>query len=53
VVRTLVDGEAGRGLTEAVWDGRDDRGADVPTGAYFIRLEGAGETRVERVLFLR
>jgi len=41
-VRTLLDGVAGPGTRQVVWDGRDDEGSRVPAGVYFTGLTGAG-----------
>ena len=37
-VRTLVQGELAAGAHQAVWDGSDDRGAQVGAGVYYYRL---------------
>jgi hypothetical protein len=36
-VRTLVDQDAAAGQFRALWDGRDDAGAQVARGVYFVR----------------
>ncbi len=53
VVRTLADGTRPAGPHTVTWDGRDERGARVGAGAYFCRLEGFGNVRVQRLLWLR
>lgn len=52
-VRVLFDGalRAGGGMT-AVWDGRDERGARVAAGVYFMRLRGPDGVRAARVVLL-
>ncbi|MFH1279390.1 MAG: hypothetical protein ABIK65_13545 [Candidatus Eisenbacteria bacterium] len=53
-VRTLIDGEfrdGGRG--EIVWQGTGDDGRPLPSGVYYLRMEGAGRTATEKVLLLR
>lgn len=47
LVKTVVDGTAGSGEYEAVWDGRDSGGAAVASGVYFYRLTAGSfsETR--------
>ena len=42
-LRTLVDGQRFLGDGAFLWDGRDDRGAAVPTGLYVIRAEALPE----------
>lgn len=47
LVRTLVDLVQPGGRYEAAWDGRDDRGTRVSSGAYFVRLlTPSGTSRV-------
>jgi flagellar hook assembly protein FlgD len=41
------------GAHSETWDGRDDRGALVPSGLYFVRLEAGGESRFQRLLRTR
>ncbi|MBI5171027.1 MAG: Ig-like domain-containing protein [Candidatus Eisenbacteria bacterium] len=48
-VRTLVDGTMEPGRHDVTWDGRDDRGAGVDAGIYFVRL-AAGERSLSRKL---
>lgn len=43
--------EAGRHAVE--WNGRDDGGATVRSGVYFVRLSAAGQTTYRRVVALR
>lgn len=52
-VRSLVDGLRPAGLQNVLWDGRDDLGAPVPSGAYFVRLEAGGLARSGRLVLIR
>jgi C1A family cysteine protease len=53
-VRTLVRSEVRPGGEHvAAWDGRDDGGRLVASGAYFYRLEVDGEAAVRRMVLLR
>lgn len=52
-LRELVSGALPAGTHEAAWDGRDDRGARVPAGTYFVRLETAGQLRTVRTVLVR
>jgi len=52
-VRTLVDRGMNAGAHSETWDGRDDRGALVPSGLYFVRLEAGGDSRFQRLLRTR
>jgi hypothetical protein len=37
------------GVHEIVWDGRDERGARVAAGTYFVRLAGDGVSRLRKL----
>ena len=52
-VRTLVDERRGSGSHVAAWDGRDDRGAQVATGAYLYRLRAGGFVASRKLLLIR
>ncbi len=45
-VATLVDADLPSGEKSAEWSGRDDRGAPVPSGIYFVRLQTSSGMRV-------
>lgn len=52
LVRKLADGlPAGWG--EAVWDGRDDSGAPLPSGVYFCRLRAGQSLEVRKLALLK
>jgi hypothetical protein len=53
LVRTLVTGELGAGTHDAVWDGRSDGEAQVPSGVYFYRLRTAGGQVTGRMTLVR
>ena len=54
LVRTLFDQVMDGGPHAVDWDGRDDVGAEVPSGMYFYRLTGdAGQSSTGRVLRVR
>ena len=53
LVRTVVDGERAAGANDATWDGRDESGRVVGSGAYFVRLEAAGRALTQRMVWMR
>lgn len=53
LVRTLADGVRTAGPHTVTWDGRDEHGGRAGAGAYFCRLEGFGNVRVQRLIWLR
>jgi|GEM_PF-2555375 len=51
-VRTLFDGTGG-GEQQAMWDGTDDRGRDLPPGLYLLRLRTEEGAHTRKVLKTR
>jgi len=51
-VRTLVNGSQQPGFYRVVWDGRDDRGALMPSGIYFCRLSSEHLSKIIRMTLL-
>lgn len=49
VVRTLNDAVLTAGAHEAVWQGRDDQGAEAAAGVYFLRLDDGQGVRTSKV----
>jgi flagellar hook capping protein FlgD len=52
-VRRVAQGSFAAGYHAAVWDGRDDRGASVADGVYFLRASTAGEATHLKVVVMR
>jgi hypothetical protein len=52
-VRTLVDGVQSEGTHFVDWDGKDAFGRQLPSGAYFCRLQAYGMMAVKRMLLVR
>ncbi len=48
-VRTLVDADLPAGDHHVVWDGRDERGASVPSGSYLCRMTTPQTTQTSRL----
>jgi hypothetical protein len=54
LVRTLRDGASeDAGPHSAVWQGRDDKDGQLPSGVYFYRLEAGRESCMKRMVLLR
>ncbi len=54
LVRSLLRGRSLEpGRHEAEWDGRDDGGRGVPSGAYLCRLQAGGRADSRRLLLLK
>ena len=52
-VRLLHDGPMRASSATIAWDGRDGAGRSVPSGVYWIAVEGGGERHALRVVRLR
>ncbi len=53
LVRTLVSRNETAGPHAAVWDGTDDAGRHVSSGAYFARIEAGTFTQQEKILIVK
>jgi len=53
VRRTLAPGALGPGGHVVLWDGRDDAGARVAQGVYFVRLEAGRNAQTAKILVIR
>ncbi|UCH84312.1 MAG: hypothetical protein JSW50_01085, partial [Candidatus Latescibacterota bacterium] len=53
LVRTLVNGVESPGEKSAIWDGKNDAGNPVATGAYLYRLTGPGFEQTRKMIFLK
>ncbi len=52
-VRTLVTGHRAAGPQSASWDGRDDTGRRVASGAWFVRLVSREATDIRKVMLVK
>ncbi len=52
-VTTLVDGERNAGSHTVQWDGRNDRGEVVPSGAYFYQLRAGPDVSTKKMMLLK
>lgn len=53
LVRALADRPFTSGEHRVGWDGRDDRGREVGSAAYLVRLEVEGRSQARKVVLLR
>lgn len=53
VVRALVDETKKPGSYSVNWDGRDERGIELPSGVYFYKLETNGFVDTKKAVILR
>jgi hypothetical protein len=52
-VRVLLSGAIEAGVHRGIWDGRDDRGQDLPTGIYLYKLNAEGRQLTRKVTLLK
>ena len=52
IVRTLIEGNAGRGEYRLRWDGSNDAGNRLPSGLYLIRRILSGKTVVQKTMMV-
>jgi hypothetical protein len=52
-VRTLASRKFTPGSHVMIWNGKNENGATVPSGAYFLRMEAGDFTSVKKMLFLK
>jgi len=52
-IASLVNGWQPAGPHQELWDGRDALGQPASSGVYFVRLESAGEKRVQKMVLLK
>jgi hypothetical protein len=52
-VATLVEGRRGAGHYTLHWDGRDDGGRVLASGAYFYHLRAGAQAKTRKLLLLR
>lgn len=52
MVAELRDEAQSPGRHEATWEGRDDAGAEVGSGIYFLRVESGSELATQKILLL-
>ena len=53
LVATLVEGTRPAGTYQTAWDGRDDQGQYVSSGAYIVRLDAAGQQASRKMILIQ
>jgi hypothetical protein len=53
LVKTLVNRTMIKGEHEVAWDGRDERGIEVGSGVYFVRLVAGDGVRSRKIVLLK
>jgi low density lipoprotein receptor-related protein 5/6 len=53
LVRTLLSEDKPAGTYTKVWNGRDDNGAEVSSGVYFVRFETGNDVHARKIVFLK
>ena len=53
LVRELVDEAYPAGRHEVLWNGRDTRGGEAPSGVYFVRFEALGREATTKITLLK
>lgn len=52
-VKKLVDTNQGPGMNKLTWNGQDESGVKVPSGAYFYRLEAEAFSQTRKMLLIQ
>ena len=52
-MRTLLDASMPRGIRSVSWNGRDDRGLEVGSGVYFVKVSIPEAESTIRIMRLR
>jgi hypothetical protein len=53
LIKTLINGEKEPGYHSVIWDGRDEKGKEVSSGAYFYRIESENFSQTKQCLLLK
>ncbi len=53
LVTTLVNEQLGSGPHSRTWQGKDATGRQVPSGAYYLRMEAGGRVDHRKIMLLK
>ena len=53
LVAILVEATRSAGTYQTVWDGRDDQGQAVSSGAYIVRLDAGGQQATRKMILIQ
>ena len=53
MISPLIAGTLDAGSHEAVWQGRDSSGRNIPSGMYFCRLVSGNTTQIRKLVLVR
>jgi hypothetical protein len=52
-IRTLVDEFQNAGMKKVMWDGKDQRGNEIPSGIYFYKLKAENYSQTKKMVILK
>ena len=52
-VTTIASGVMDAGRYELIWNGTDDRGAEVSSGVYFYEVKTAGQAKINKMALVK
>jgi flagellar hook assembly protein FlgD len=50
VISRIYTGKQQEGINSFTWNGKDDKGSDLPGGIYFYRIRAGGETYESKII---
>ena len=53
LIRTVVNKNVQAGTHQVVWDGRNNQGVQVPSGAYLYKLRVNGFEQIKKMMFTK
>ncbi|MBN1480282.1 T9SS type A sorting domain-containing protein [candidate division KSB1 bacterium] len=53
LIKTLVEENQNAGRYSVIWNGKNETGRNMPSGAFFVRLEAGGVVRMKKMILMR